>query len=154
MKALLIIDIQNDYFPGGANPLKGTKEALANAIKLLTWFRKNNMFVIHVQHTSKTSSFFIEGTTGADIHEELQPINGEVHLIKHYPSAFRETRLKQVLDDAGIKRLVICGMMTHMCIDTTVRAANDLGFSVELIQDACATKDLSLIHISEPTRPY
>jgi len=142
MKALLIIDIQNDYFPGGANPLEGTEEALANAKKLLVWFRKNNKPVIHLQHTSKTSSFFKEGTKGAEIHGELKPIDREVHLIKHYPSAFRETRLKQVLDDTGIKQLVICGMMTHMCIDTTVRAANDLDYEVELIHDACATKDL------------
>jgi nicotinamidase-related amidase len=64
-------------------------------------------------------------------------------VVKHYPNSFRETILLSELQTRGIKEVTIVGMMTHMCIDTTVRAANDLGFSVTVIAEACATKDLT-----------
>ncbi len=63
--------------------------------------------------------------------------------VKHYPNAFRETGLLEHLRRKGIERLVVMGMMTHMCIDTTTRAAADLGFECTLVHDACATRDLA-----------
>ena len=142
MKALLIIDIQNDYFPGGANPLTGSKEAGLNAKRLLDFFRLKKWNIIHVQHLSKSSSFFVEGTMGAEIQKDLMPAAGEKHIIKQHPNAFRETDLAEYLESRGIDKLVVCGMMTHMCIDTSVRAAKDKGYEIDLIHDACATKDL------------
>ncbi len=71
------------------------------------------------------------------------PLPGETVIEKHFPNSFRDTGLKEKLDDAGIKELVICGAMSHMCIDATTRAAVDLGFSCTVIHDACASRDLT-----------
>jgi nicotinamidase-related amidase len=143
-KALLIIDIQNDYFAGGAMELVGPYAAAHNAARILASFREQGMPVIHVQHhaLSPTSTFFIPGTHGVKIHESVAPIEGETVITKHFPNAFRGTNLKDVLDSLKLEQLVVVGMMTHMCIDTSVRAANDFGFKVTLVGDACATLDL------------
>ena len=102
------------------------------------------MPVFHIQHisTSKEAGFFIRGTSGVDIYNEVCPIEQELVITKHTPDSFFQTRLKKTLEDNNISHLVICGMMTHMCIDTTVRAARNFGYNVTLIEDACTTKDL------------
>jgi nicotinamidase-related amidase len=143
-KALLIIDIQNDYFAGGAMYLVGSDAAAHNAARILASFREQGLPVIHVQHQalSPTATFFLPGTDGAKIHESVAPIDGETVITKNFPNAFRGTNLKDVLDGLDLEQLVLVGMMTHMCIDTTVRAANDFGFKVTLVGDACATLDL------------
>jgi nicotinamidase-related amidase len=143
-KALLIIDIQNDYFAGGKMELVGSAEAAKNAAHVLGQFREQGLPVIHVQHVALSSSatFFLPGTFGVEIHQDVAPTTGETVVIKNFPNSFRETNLKSVLDGLNLDELVVLGMMTHMCIDTTVRAANDLGFKVTLVGDACATKNL------------
>jgi len=145
-RALLIIDIQNDYFEGGTNPLTGSYEASEKARMLLEEFRINNLPVIHVQHLAArpTASFFLPGTVGAEIHPNVKPLENEKVIIKHYPNSFHDTQLLGYLKDMDIKELVICGMMTHMCVDSTVRAAKDYGFTCIVIGDACATKDLEI----------
>lgn len=147
MKALLIIDIQNDYFDGGANPLVGSMAASENAGQLLQHFRQQALPVIHIQHLSTRpgSTFFIPGTDGAKIHQNVAPIDGEAVISKHYPNSFRDTGLLTHLQSLGISELVICGMMTHMCVDATTRAAKDYGFECTVIGDACATKDLTAL---------
>ena len=143
-EALLIIDIQNDYFAGGAMQLVGSDAAAHNAARILSSFREQGLPVIHVQHTalSPTATFFLPGTHGAKIHESVAPIDGETVITKNFPNSFRGTNLKDVLDGLNLEQLVVVGMMTHMCIDTSVRAANDFGFKVTLVSDACATLDL------------
>jgi nicotinamidase-related amidase len=143
--ALLIVDIQNDYFPGGKNELAGPVEAAANARMLLDAFRARKMPVFHIRHESTRpgATFFIPGTAGAQIHESVRPLEGEIVITKNFPNSFRATELLSTLQSAKIGRLVVCGMMTHMCIDTTVRAAYDNGFQVMLAHDACATKSLT-----------
>lgn len=145
-QALLIIDIQNDYFPGGANPLTGSPEASLKAKQVLEFFRSQSLPVIHIQHLSPYpgATFFIPGTQGAEIHENVFPAAGETIIVKHYPNAFRETGLLDYLKAIGANDLILCGMMTHMCVDATVRAAKDLGHSCTVIGDACATKDLDI----------
>jgi nicotinamidase-related amidase len=142
--ALLIIDIQNDYFPGGAMELAGSPEAAARAAGLLAAFRRRALPVVHIQHLAVRpgSSFFLPGTPGADIHPAAAPLPGEPVFQKHFPNAFRETPLLEHLRALGATRLVIAGMMTHMCIDTSTRAAADLGFECLLAHDACATRAL------------
>ena len=141
---LLIVDIQNDYFTGGKMELVGMEPATSNALKLLSHFRKNDLPVIFIQHlsTRPNASFFIPNTTGAEIHESIRPLANETVLVKHFPNSFRETNLHQLLQAQNLTELVICGAMSHMCIDTTTRAAADLGYSCKLISDACATRDL------------
>ena len=144
-QALLLIDLQNDYFPGGAMELVGATEAGQQAARLLAACRQKSLPVLHIQHlaTRPGATFFLPGTTGAEIHPLVAPTGAEPVFTKHYPNSFRDTRLLAHLHDAGIDRLVIAGMMTHMCVDTTVRAAFDLGFSCTLAHDACATRDLA-----------
>lgn len=143
-QALLLIDIQNDYFENGANPLVGSLEASLNARKVLNAFRGDSLLVIHIQHLSSRagSTFFIPDTKGAEIHENVTPLAHEKVITKSYPNSFRDTELLDFLKANKITDLVICGMMTHMCVDATTRAAKDLGFNCTIIGDACATKDL------------
>lgn len=145
-KALIIIDIQNDYFEGGANALNGSLEASLNARKLLEKFRERSLPVIHVQHfsTRAGSTFFIPNTKGVEIHENVTPNDGEKVITKNYPNSFQKTDLLEYLNENNIRELVISGMMTHMCVDSTTRAAKDFDFTCTLIGDACATKDLEI----------
>ncbi len=142
--ALLIVDIQNDYFPGGKNELKGSVEAGVAAKKLLEGFREKQMPVIHVQHISTRSgaTYFLSGTAGVEFNANVKPRSDEPVVIKHYPNSFRDTGLQEMLMRMGIERLVICGMMTHMCVDSTTRAAFDHGLACIVAHDACTTKDL------------
>lgn len=144
-KALLIIDIQNDYFPGGAMENVGATQAGNHARELLSAFRQKALPVVHVQHLSVRpgATFFLPGTKGAEIHESVLPLAGEPVFQKNFPNAFRKTPLLEHLQGHKIDSLVIAGMMTHMCIDTSARAATDLGFSCLLAHDACATRALS-----------
>lgn len=143
--ALLLIDIQNDYFPGGAMELVGSVEAGRRAAALLAAFRSRGMPVVHVQHISTRpgATFFLPDTPGAAIHDDVAPREGEVVVRKHFPNSFRETALLRHLRERTITDLVIAGMMTHMCVDTTTRAAADLGFKCRLAHDACATRSLT-----------
>jgi nicotinamidase-related amidase len=143
-EALLIIDIQNDYFPDGAMELVGSLAAGARAGELLAAFRHRLLPVVHVQHLSTRpgAGFFLPGTHGVEIHPCVAPTAGEPVFHKHYPNSFRDTGLLAWLQEQAIDRLVVAGMMTHMCIDTTVRVAFDLGFGCTLAHDACATRDL------------
>lgn len=142
--ALIVIDIQNDYFSGGKMELVEMARATENAKTLLSSFRKKNLPVFFVQHLAvkPNASFFIPGTSGAEIHESIQPLENETVIVKNYPNSFRNTSLNEQLKAQQINDLIICGAMTHMCIDTTVRAAFDLGYSCSVISDACATRDL------------
>lgn len=144
-KGLLLIDIQNDYFVGGKCELVKSEKALENALIVLNIFRAAQLPVIHVQHINirEKATFFLPNTNGVKIHKALSPKPDEDIIIKHSPNSFFETKLEQVVREKNITELIICGMMTHMCIDTTVRAAKDYKIPVTLIKDACATKDLS-----------
>ena len=74
--ALLIIDIQNDYFPGGKMPLEGADEAAAQALRLLERFVASGWPLVHIQHIARDpgASFFLPGTTGAEIRPSVQPM--------------------------------------------------------------------------------
>lgn len=146
MKALLIIDIQNDYFDGGAMPLVGSSIALKNAQHILEKFRQEQLPVIMIQHIASRpeAGFFLANTNGAKIHPDITPLDNEKVIIKHFPNSFHETELNEYLNDKGIDELIICGMMTHMCIDATTRAAKDIGYNCTLIGDACATRNLEI----------
>ena len=145
MKALLIIDVQNDYFEGGKSELYNSKVALQNIEKVLMIFRQKNLPVIHVQHINNRegATFFLPNTDGVLIHKNITPLESEYIVTKHAPNSFFETNLLDIMKENNINDLVICGMMSHMCIDTTTRACKDFGIKVTLLNDACATKNLS-----------
>ncbi|MGW6665090.1 cysteine hydrolase family protein [Peribacillus sp. NPDC055009] len=144
--ALIIVDIQNDYFPNGKMELSNPEKAAANAAKVLEWFRQNNKDnIVHVQHLASDPGLglFLPNTEGVKLNEAVLPLEHESIIIKHFPNSFLQTELESKLKEKGVTKLVIVGMMTHMCIDATVRAAVELGFETTLIEDACATRDLS-----------
>ena len=142
--ALLIIDIQNDYFPGGKYPLVNPLKAAKKAYELLQCFREHNGHHIHVQHIALESdaAFFVKGDSGSDIHDSVAHFEGEPIVYKHEPNSFLNTNLLELLREWEVERMVITGMMTHMCVDATARAASDFGFQVIVAEDACATRDL------------
>ncbi len=142
--ALIIIDIQNDYFLGGNMALVGIEQAAANANCLLGSFRSMQAPIFHIRHlaTRKNATFFIPDTVGAEIHTTVKPREGEPVVIKHDPNSFHHTDLHKMLQRNQIDKLIICGAMSHMCVDSTTRAAYDLGYACTVIADACATKDL------------
>ena len=141
---LVLVDIQNDYFPGGRMELVGISEAGLKAGELLAAFRNIGWPTFHIQHISvrEDATFFLPDTDGVAIHDCIKPLAGEPVIQKFYPNSFRDTALFEELKNAGIERLVICGAMSHMCIDATTRAAFDLAFQCQVIEDACATRDL------------
>lgn len=144
-QALLLIDIQNDYFPGGAMEVEGSIEAAKACAKLLARQRERGLPVVHVRHLSVRpgAGFLLENTDGSKINPLVAPIDGEEIIIKNYPNSFSKTNLGDHLKELGANSLLICGMMTHMCIDTTVRAGFDLGYTVTLASDGCATRALT-----------
>jgi len=152
--ALVIIDIQNDYFPGGKMELEGAEAAAGNAGRALEQFRNKRLPIFHVRHrsTRQGATFFIPGTAGVEIHERVRPNSGERVIEKNFPNSFRATGLDQVLKAAGVTELVVAGMMTHMCVDASVRQAADLGYKVTLLGDACATRAQSFGGESVPAR--
>jgi nicotinamidase-related amidase len=143
--ALLVIDIQAFYFPGGLVPLVEPEAASANARRLVEHFRKAGRPVIHVQHLPKEVT--APDPTGIDpqyrIHPDVLPRDGEVVIGKHHANSFRDTELLATLRNLGVTRLVVSGMQTHMCVEAAVRAAADLGFEVTVVRDACATRPLT-----------
>lgn len=141
--ALLIIDIQNDYFPGGKMTLVNADAAAEKARVLLESYRAQNKPIIHIKHiaTDPAAGFFLPNTTGAEISTYVTPANGEKVITKHYPNSFRETDLLQYLKNTGVTNLVITGMMTDVCVVSTTRAAMDFGFKNVVISDASTTRD-------------
>lgn len=141
---LILVDIQNEYFPGGRMELAGIQQASANAGEVLTLFRDRCWPTFHVQHLSPQTdaSLFTPGTPYVEIHESVKPLAGERVIQKHFPNSFHQTSLLEALKASGVDHAVIVGAMSHMCIDATTRAAYDLGLRCTLIHDACATRDL------------
>ena len=143
-QALIVVDIQNDYFPQGKWPLVGAEAAADNAARLLAAFREAGDPVVHIRHefTSADAPFFTPGSDGAKLHPKVLNRPDEPVVLKHFVNSFRETELQSILDEQGIRDLVIVGSMSHMCIDAATRAAADLGYDVTVAHDACATLPL------------
>lgn len=151
-RALLVVDVQNDYFPGGKWTLSGMDAAADNVAKLIAATRKAGDPVIHVQHVSTrpNAPFFAPDTLGVEIHAKAAPAAGETVIVKNQINSFRDTALKATLDSHGIKDLIICGAMSHMCIDAATRASADFGYGVTVAHDACATRNLDFNGITVP----
>jgi nicotinamidase-related amidase len=150
--ALVLVDIQRDYFPNGRMEVVRATEAGMVARRLLEHFRKNKLPIIHIQHISARAgaAFFLPNTAGTDIHESVAPLPGETVIKKHFPNSFRDTQLNEYLVSGGITELVICGMMSQMCIDATVRAAFDKGYACIVAHDACAARNLAFNGLEIP----
>jgi nicotinamidase-related amidase len=132
--ALLLVDIQNFYFPGDGPGLVNAEEASLKAREALEIFRELSKPVVHVKHLA---------SRGFEIHPNVSPLTGEKVIIKEEVNSFLNTDLLEYLQGMKITRLVIAGMQTHMCLEAAVRAAHDFGFECIVIADACATRDLT-----------
>ena len=131
--ALILIDIQDFYFPGGAAELVEPEKAAEQAKNLLNYFRENKGFVVHVKH---------DFSPGGEIHQLVKPLDNEKVFIKKEVNAFLNTGLNEYLKQNNIKYVMLCGMQTHMCLEAGTRAAHDLGYTCTVVEDACATRDL------------
>ncbi|MGR4889457.1 cysteine hydrolase family protein [Sphingopyxis sp. LARHCG72] len=150
--AIIVIDLQNEYWPTGNVPLEGVDAAAANAARVLDKTRADGGFIVHVQHLSGDPSMpiFQPGSEGAEINAAVRPAEGEPLVQKYYPNAFRDTGLKQILDEKGVKDVVIVGAMSHMCVAATARAAADFGYGVTVLHDACATREVDFDGVTVP----
>lgn len=131
--ALLIVDIQNFYFPGDGPGLVNAEQASLTAKEILQVFRDKKQLVVHVRHKS---------SKGSEIHKNVEPISNEKIITKEEVNSFLGTDLLEYLRGNHINRLVIIGMQTQMCLEAAVRAAHDYGFECVVVQEACATRDL------------
>ena len=142
--ALIVIDLQRDYFAGGKFPLPGIERTVERAAQLIALFRGSGMPVIHIRHFEMDPAvdFLLGGTPGAEIDSRVAPVGEDLLITKSYPNAFRDTRLAKIIHGLGAKELFFCGAMSNMCVDATVRAAFDMGYHCTVIEDACAASDL------------
>lgn len=131
--ALVIVDIQEFYFPSDGSGPVGALEASLAASDVLKAFRDAKLPVVHVKHNAMR---------GANIHPNVSPVAGEKVITKEAINSFLGTDLYDFLRYSGVNRLVIIGMQTHMCVEATVRAAHDLGYDCIVVADACASRDL------------
>ncbi|MBM9576420.1 cysteine hydrolase [Leptospira sp. 201903070] len=153
--ALLILDVQNDFFPGGKFELEGATQAALKGGSILEYFREKRYPVFHIQHisTRKGATFFFPGTPGVEFHSSHTPVAGETQIVKNSVNPFHNTDLLKELHSKNVTRLVVFGMMTHMVVDSTVRAAYDLGFKdIVVISDASATRSLKFESNSIPAQ--
>jgi nicotinamidase-related amidase len=152
--ALIIVDLQNDYFKGGKWELEGTEDATIKAATLLKRFREKGLPVVHIRHEFPTvdAPFFAPNSEGAKVHSSVHELEGEPVVVKHQINSFRETGLKQILDELQVDSVMICGAMSHMCIDAVTRAANDFGYTCTIAHDACATLALEFNGIHVPAK--
>jgi nicotinamidase-related amidase len=153
-RGLLLIDIQGDYFPGGAHTLAGAEQAAQQAHRLLEHFRAEGDPVVHLRHVwdAPDATFMRPGTAGVEIHPLVVPQDDEPVLTKSEPNGFLGTELESTLRDQGADELVVAGMMSNMCVDSTVRTAADLGFAVTVAHDSCAAAELTFGAVTVPDK--
>lgn len=151
-RALIVIDIQNDYFPGGKWTLHNVDDAADNAARVIASARSSGDVIVHIRHEfpSADAPFFVPNSEGSEIHSKVLPQQGEPVIVKNQINSFRDTNLKSLLDSKGITDVTIIGAMTHMCIDSATRAAADFGYRVVLVHDACASRDLEFDGVMVP----
>ena len=151
-RAIIVVDLQNEYLATGKLPLVGIDAATANAVRVIADARSKGVPVLHVRHESASSDapIFVPGSDGVRIMAAIAPIGTEPVIVKNHVNSFRDTDLKQQLEARGIEDVVVVGAMSHMCVDAVVRASADMGYAVTVLHDACATRDLAFNGVVAP----
>ncbi|WP_246739314.1 cysteine hydrolase family protein [Bradyrhizobium aeschynomenes] len=139
--SLVLIDIQNEYRHGPL-ALPGAEAAIAQAARLLARARAAGSVIIHVAHRGKEGGLFDRSAPRGAIAEAVTPLAGEAVIEKTLPNAFAGTELQARLAAAGRSNVVLAGLMTHMCVSSTARAALDFGWRITIDAASCATRDL------------
>jgi nicotinamidase-related amidase len=150
-RALIVIDLQNDYFPGGLFPLWNTEETLRNIVAAIGKARALGIPVIHVQHIANAAKgiapFFNAGTPGVDIHPEVLAAAPDAPVVvKEYADSFHGTALEEVLSGLGVDELLVCGMMTQNCVTHTAIAKGAEKYKVTVLTD-CSTTVNEILHL-------
>ena len=138
--SLIIIDMQLGNFLE-PNPVYEGSKLLLKVESLITKARSTQIPIIYIQHKGRSGDPDEYGTQGYEIHPSIKPVKGDVVVQKQTPDAFHGTNLRHELDIREIKKLVITGLQTEYCVDTTCRRAYSLGYDVVLIKDAHSTWD-------------
>ena len=140
-QALIVIDVQNEYFEGGKMPITYPENSFNTIKEAMRAARNNNIPVVLIQHTEtwEHADSFRPGTRQHEIHPEVLEIGGDVTFEKHKPSSFHETGLDAYLKEHNIDTITICGYMTQMCCDTTARQGAHMGYQVNFLSDATGT---------------
>lgn len=142
--ALLIIDIQVGNFSDPEllalmGPIYNGDKLLAKIKSLIGKARLSKIPIIYIQNCGGNGDPDKPGTPGWNIHPSIVPIEEEIIVQKRTPDSFHNTNLKDELDYKGIKHLIIAGLQTEFCIDTTCRSAFSLGYNITLVKDAHST---------------
>ena len=145
--ALIVIDVQNDYFADGAFPLWQADAALSQVEAAVAHARAHHVPVILVQHIAAgPAPFFNRDSHGVAIHPRLLAAAPDAPVvIKTHADSFLETNLQATLDALGVDSLWLCGMMTHNCVTHTALSPQAQGYTVRVLEDLCTTVD-AMIH--------
>lgn len=136
-KALLVIDVQNAMFDEG---IANGETLLQNLKKLISKARATNTPVFYIQHNEVTGEPLENGTKGWEIHPDITPVEGiDTVIQKTRPDSFFQTNLETELEKKGIEHLILTGLQTEMCVDTTCRRAVSMEYQVTLVSDAHGT---------------
>jgi nicotinamidase-related amidase len=144
-RALLVIDVQNEYFEGGALPVTYPQNSHANILSTIKAAQAAGIPIVMVQHTAtaKGAKAFVKNTQGWQLHASVKNAKVTHYIEKTMPSSFVGTDLESWLRKEGIDTVVVSGYMTQHCCDTTARYAKHLGFDVEFLSDATGTLDFA-----------
>ncbi len=147
---LLIIDVQLGMFESPSIPsVPGGKELLDKIEALIGKARDGGAAIIYIQHCGDTGHPLERGKAGWNIHPSIAPIHGDIVVQKTTPDSFYKTDLQSELDAKGIKKIVVAGLQTEYCIDTTCRRAFSLGYDVTLAEDAHGTWDNGILNSNQ-----
>ncbi|HBD95816.1 MAG: hypothetical protein A2015_01840 [Spirochaetes bacterium GWF1_31_7] len=140
--ALLVIDIQNDYFNGGKYALANSEEASVKAQELLQFYREKGHTIVHIKHINKglVVPFFAENSDGAKIHKNVTPLDDEKVITKYVVDSFSDTDLDDFLKSKKITDMVVCGMQTNVCVQTASLTGQKKGYNLSVVHDAVAAR--------------
>lgn len=138
--ALIIIDVQKGLFEKSDMTYRG-EELLGTLQKLISRARGAKIQVIYVQHDGGKGHILAPGSPGWPIHPAIEPLANETVIHKLDPDSFLNTTLQSELDSHGISKIIIAGLQTELCIDTTIRRAYSLGYDVTVVEDGHSTCD-------------
>ena len=144
-RALLVIDVQNEYFAGGAMPVSHPPDSLRAITEAMDGAAENGVPIVVIQHGTENpeAKAFVKGSRGWRLKGEVDVRRRTVVIEKTMPGSFTGTNLEAWMKENSVDTLAITGYMTQLCCDTTARQAVHLGYKVEFLSDATGTLDIS-----------
>jgi nicotinamidase-related amidase len=142
--ALVVIDVQKDYFEQGMFPLANAQRVLENIANAIEQAKRKKIPIVLIQHIADPAGgpapFFNANTSGADIHPRILEVAGDAPVvIKHFADSFERTQLQSVLESHHVDTLLVCGMMTQNCVTHTAISKAADAYRVTVLEDCCTT---------------